>query len=60
MSRVHIFPQCADLRQVLAKFLLENFSNHRQYQLPTSQIALSAIDLMHRNRSKKYIKKIYN
>ena len=54
-SRVHIFPHCADLRKVLAKFMLENFSEERHYQMPTSQIALSAIDLMHRSNIKKYI-----
>ncbi|TMW44853.1 hypothetical protein DOY81_010072, partial [Sarcophaga bullata] len=30
-SRVHIFPQCAELRKVLATFLLDNYGHKRQY-----------------------------
>lgn len=54
MTRVHIFPQCAELRKVLASFLLANYSHKRQYYTATSQIALSAINLVHVCKTKKY------
>ncbi|XP_061389029.1 tetratricopeptide repeat protein 37 [Musca vetustissima] len=53
MTRVHIFPNCAQLRKVLANFLLENYGQKRQYQTATSQIALSAISLVHSSKTKK-------
>ncbi|XP_073812213.1 tetratricopeptide repeat protein 37 [Musca autumnalis] len=53
MTRVHTFPNCAQLRKVLANFLLENYGHKRQYQTATSQIALSAISLVHANKTKK-------
>lgn len=53
MTRVHIFPHCAQLRKVLANFLLDNYGHKRQYQTATSQIALSAIALVHSSKTKK-------
>ncbi|XP_065368368.1 tetratricopeptide repeat protein 37 [Calliphora vicina] len=53
MTRVHIFPQCAELRKVLASFLLDNYGHKRQYYNATSQIALSAISLVHGSKTKK-------
>ncbi|KNC22993.1 hypothetical protein FF38_07937 [Lucilia cuprina] len=53
MTRVHIFPQCAELRKVLASFLLDNYGHKRQYYNATSQIALSAITLVHGSKTKK-------
>ncbi|XP_037886996.1 tetratricopeptide repeat protein 37 isoform X1 [Glossina fuscipes] len=53
MTRVHIFPQCAALRKVLANFLLDNYGHKRQYHAATSQIALSAISLVHGSKTNK-------
>ncbi|XP_053963021.1 tetratricopeptide repeat protein 37 [Anastrepha ludens] len=53
LSRVHVFPHCAELRKVLADFLLNNFSHASQYHVATSQIALSSISLSHRNKAQK-------
>uniref|UniRef100_A0A1A9UF77 Tetratricopeptide repeat protein 37 n=1 Tax=Glossina austeni TaxID=7395 RepID=A0A1A9UF77_GLOAU len=53
MTRVHIFPQCAALRKVLANFLLDNYGHKRQYHTATSQIALSAISLVHGSKTNK-------
>ncbi|XP_067630792.1 tetratricopeptide repeat protein 37 isoform X2 [Eurosta solidaginis] len=53
LSRVHIFPHCAELRKVLANFLLDNFSYATQYHIATSQIALSSIILLHRNKTQR-------
>ncbi|XP_013109877.2 tetratricopeptide repeat protein 37 [Stomoxys calcitrans] len=53
MTRVHIFPNCSQLRKVLANFLLDNYGGKRQYENATSQIALSAITLVHASKTKK-------
>uniref|UniRef100_A0A1A9WAC9 Tetratricopeptide repeat protein 37 n=1 Tax=Glossina brevipalpis TaxID=37001 RepID=A0A1A9WAC9_9MUSC len=53
MTRVHIFPQCAALRKVLANFLLDNYGHKRQYDIATSQIALSTIALAHGSKTNK-------
>ncbi|XP_075166256.1 tetratricopeptide repeat protein 37 isoform X2 [Haematobia irritans] len=53
MTRVHVFPNCSQLRKVLANFLLDNYGGNRQYHSATSQIALSAISLVHSNKTKK-------
>lgn len=55
MTRIHIFPQCSELRKVLSNFLLDNYSHKRQYHNATSQIALSAIALVHGSKAKKYV-----
>uniref|UniRef100_W8BBM6 Tetratricopeptide repeat protein 37 n=1 Tax=Ceratitis capitata TaxID=7213 RepID=W8BBM6_CERCA len=53
LSRVHVFPHCAELRKILANYLLDHFSHASQYHVATSQIAMSSIELLHRNKSKK-------
>ncbi|XP_011178747.2 tetratricopeptide repeat protein 37 [Zeugodacus cucurbitae] len=53
LTRVHIFPHNAELRKVLANYLLDHFSHAAQYQVATSQIALSSISLLHRNKTRK-------
>ncbi|KAL5288266.1 TTC37.2 family protein [Megaselia abdita] len=45
VSKVHMYPNRALLRKVLADYLLENFSHMRKYHQSTSQIALSVIAL---------------
>ncbi|XP_055919352.1 tetratricopeptide repeat protein 37 [Eupeodes corollae] len=52
ISRVHMYPQCAELRKVLANYLLENYGQMRKYFLAISQMALSAIDLGHSSTKK--------
>ncbi|XP_014100452.2 tetratricopeptide repeat protein 37 [Bactrocera oleae] len=53
LTRVHIFPHHAELRKVLANYLLDHFSHAAQFQLATSQIALSSISLLHRNKTRR-------
>lgn len=52
ISRVHMYPQCAELRKVLANYLLENYGQMRKYFLAISQMALSAISLGHTSSKK--------
>ncbi|XP_055859258.1 tetratricopeptide repeat protein 37 [Episyrphus balteatus] len=52
IARVHMYPQCAELRKVLANYLLENYGQMRKYFLAISQMALSAIALGHGSSKK--------
>lgn len=45
VSKVHKYPNQPLIRQVLADYLLENFSHLRKYHEATSQIVLSVLSL---------------
>lgn len=53
LGRVHCFPNCANVRKVLANFLLKNLKGDYTYKMASNQIALSAIQLTHANAKKK-------